>query len=358
MRNQNTFVKLFVSVFITVTVVIVLTGAFTHWQVNKRYQQDTRQSQDRLARVATEHFEEMWPLEPARVDEICKKLLHDPAHRLTVIAADGAVLGDSDADPRKMANHKTADRPEVLAALAGQPGSQEHRSATLGVPFRYVARPLMQNGAVVGAVRLAVPMKAVAEGEAYVRNAVLWSVAAGAAAAVLLSLLTAWAWSAPLRRLTETMRQIGSGDLSPQAGPLSSVRLAELAQVLDDLRDNLGQHLSQIASRDQDFQAVLSGLDEGVVATDLNERVVVMNRAAGDLLAIDAGNAVGKQLGAVLNSMEMLELDEQALAAEAPLRRMLEIDTPKGRRRLEIIAKGIAPGTSSVRCLLLLREAT
>jgi hypothetical protein len=48
--------------------------------------------------------------------------------RVTVITADERVLGDSHSDPARMVNHKTEDRPEVLAALAGKPGRHLRQS--------------------------------------------------------------------------------------------------------------------------------------------------------------------------------------------------------------------------------------
>ncbi|MGZ4888653.1 MAG: hypothetical protein ACXWBH_05695, partial [Candidatus Angelobacter sp.] len=41
--------------------------------------------------------------------------------RVTIIARDGVVLADSEADPKTMENH--AGRPEVAAALSGKTGS-------------------------------------------------------------------------------------------------------------------------------------------------------------------------------------------------------------------------------------------
>ena len=60
--------------------------------------------------------------------------------RVTVIAADGTVLADSERDEagvRVMENH--AGRPEVRAALAGAVGRDLRRSGTLGVEMLYVA---------------------------------------------------------------------------------------------------------------------------------------------------------------------------------------------------------------------------
>src|SRR5580698_8129932 len=59
--------------------------------------------------------------------------------RVTIIDPTGKVLADSEADPATMENHAT--RPEFIAALSGKIGSNERRSATLGIPFLYVAAP-------------------------------------------------------------------------------------------------------------------------------------------------------------------------------------------------------------------------
>src|SRR5262252_8361718 len=53
--------------------------------------------------------------------------------RATIIARDGTVLADSEADPKTMENH--VGRPEVAAALKGQNGSATRVSKTVGVEF-------------------------------------------------------------------------------------------------------------------------------------------------------------------------------------------------------------------------------
>ena len=218
MKPASTFLKWFLDHLLVMAVVIALAGVFTYRQFDANYQKEARQNQDRLAQAATEHFRALWPLDQPAVDRICKNLFRDSAMRVTVVAADGAVLGESDDDPARMSNHRTSDRPEILKALSGQSGWHERQSETRGIPYRYVAAPLTYKGQVVAAVRLATPVKTIAEGESFIRDTVLVSAALGAASAVVLSLLSSWMWYAPLRRIIRTARQIASGDLSAAAG--------------------------------------------------------------------------------------------------------------------------------------------
>ena len=74
--------------------------------------------------------------------------------RLTVIAPDGRVLLDSEADPVHMENH--AARPEVRDALQGRIGIAERTSTSVGVRFLYIAGPIK-----AGIARLAVPLSQV-----------------------------------------------------------------------------------------------------------------------------------------------------------------------------------------------------
>ncbi len=79
--------------------------------------------------------------------------------RITIIAPDGTVLGDSEADPATMENH--LDRPEVQEAIRSGQGKSDRRSDTLGIDFTYVATAITVDDGMVGIVRVARPTAAV-----------------------------------------------------------------------------------------------------------------------------------------------------------------------------------------------------
>jgi len=77
--------------------------------------------------------------------------------RVTLIAGDGRVLGDS-SEPvdavRQMENH--AGRPEIIEAREHGFGRARRASATLGIDMLYVAAPVMHP--VIAFVRVALPL--------------------------------------------------------------------------------------------------------------------------------------------------------------------------------------------------------
>lgn len=84
------------------------------------------------------------------VDPLVKRLGADVDTRITVVAADGTVLGDSDADPHSMENHAT--RPEIREAVRQGVGDSERTSATLDEAFLYVAAPVPGGSGAVARV--------------------------------------------------------------------------------------------------------------------------------------------------------------------------------------------------------------
>ena len=124
----------------------------------------------------------------------------------TIIDVTGRVLAASESDPASLENQ--AERKEFAAALAGNIGTDERRSATLGIPFLYIAAPV--SG---GAVRLAYPLSDV---EA-ISGKVFRGLAISSALAFIVALVVAAVaatWTARrLEHIVDIAGRIAEGDL-------------------------------------------------------------------------------------------------------------------------------------------------
>src|SRR6185295_6078349 len=92
-------------------------------------------------------------------DGLCKEIARAADARVTLIRPDGVVVGDSEEKSTNMENH--SGRPEVKAAMDQRIAPDVRSSYTLGIPFVYVAVPLIEQGRTTGIVRLARPVKTV-----------------------------------------------------------------------------------------------------------------------------------------------------------------------------------------------------
>jgi two-component system phosphate regulon sensor histidine kinase PhoR len=192
--------------------------------------------------------------------------------RATVIAHDGKVLADSEADPETMENH--AGRPEVVAALSGKPGAATRLSHTVGIEFLYVAVPSGNNIA-----RIAYPLSTIRKQIAQIRRTLLRASMLALAFALLLALLAAQMISVRLRRIQHFAEQISSGNLSARIAQRGSDEIAQVAVALDRTARRLEENFSAVRESRAQLEALLNSMTDGVIAVSPEMRVMWANRA-------------------------------------------------------------------------------
>lgn len=132
--------------------------------------------------------------------------------RVVVVDEQGVLVADSD----QTALDRSFDRPEISAALGGTLSSDVRYSSTLGVDLRYVAAPIVQDQAVVAAVRLSLPESAVNDLVWRTRLTLGLFVLAVIIAAALIAWVVAYSIAAPLRSVAEVAEGL-SDDLELRA---------------------------------------------------------------------------------------------------------------------------------------------
>jgi two-component system phosphate regulon sensor histidine kinase PhoR len=191
--------------------------------------------------------------------------------RVTIIDPTGKVLADSESDPASMENH--AARPEFVAALSGKIGSDERRSATLGIPFLYVAAPV--SG---GAVRLAYPLSDVEAVSSQVRR----RLALASGLAFLFALLVAAVaahWSARrLERIVEVAARIAEGDLQARILETSQDEVGRVASAIDVTARRVEESFAAVRSSQRQLETLLNSMQDAVIAVSADGLVQWANQ--------------------------------------------------------------------------------
>jgi two-component system phosphate regulon sensor histidine kinase PhoR len=254
--------------------------------------------------------------------------------RVTFIAADGVVLGDSDVPANELArveNH--ASRPEVEQALATGEGEAERLSATVHSPMVYAAVRFERAGAVVGVARVAELLSEVERARADMRRLIWIGSAVALALALVLSNLVAKRMSGAVSELTDAARRMTEGDLSVRTRLTGHDELGELGHALDRLAGSLATTLGQLRA-ERDLQGrILEAMQEGVVVVDRSGRIVLVNPALRSMLLVGA-EAVGKLLIETVRHAQLEDLVAGARASSGAVPVEIELPGLKPRRLL------------------------
>jgi two-component system, OmpR family, phosphate regulon sensor histidine kinase PhoR len=197
--------------------------------------------------------------------------------RVTIIDSAGKVLADSETNPAAMENHAT--RPEFAAALDGKIGSDERRTAPVGIPFLYIAVPI--SG---GAVRLAYPLSDVEAVSAQVRRRL--ALASGLAFLFAL-VVAAFAshWSARrLERIVDVAARIAEGDLQARILETSPDEIGRVAGAIDKTARRVEQSFAAVRSSQRQLETLLNSMQDAVIAVSSDGLVQWANQAMDRLV--------------------------------------------------------------------------
>jgi two-component system phosphate regulon sensor histidine kinase PhoR len=249
--------------------------------------------------------------------------------RVTFIAADGHVLGDSDVDAASLSsleNHLT--REEVIAAGRAGEGTGVRRSATTGVETMYAARAVHTGP--VAFVRVALPLTAVAERIAHVRRLALVGLAAGLGAALLFTWIASLLINRRVGAIAETANRYREGDFSRPARDHGRDEIGLVANVLDDTARQLGLRLADMARERAHMDAILNGMVEGVLLVNQSGRLVLTNPAGRVMLRI-AGPSEGVHYLELVRQPDVAAQLARALSEGVPA--PVEVQLEPGARR-------------------------
>jgi len=280
-----------------------------------------------MARVVEEQLGRGTNLEA--LDPVVDAASREVDARVTVIAPDGKVLADSAAsgtDLENVANH--ADRPEVQGALAGQTSRAQRRSATVGTELLYAAVPVRSNGRVVGVARLSRGIEAIEEQSRDLWRAAALALALALLATGVLSVLLSSSLGRSLEEIMETARQYAKGNLAARIRVGRDDELGELARIINQSADQLQGRMAEIARDRGRTDAILSAMDDGVLAVDHRGTVILANPSL--VKAMDLRDPLGRHYLEVIRQREVGSLIEEVLRTGE--RREAEVELLQLRR--------------------------
>ena len=227
-------------------------------------------------------------------------------YRVTWIAANGKVLYDSASNTETMENHLL--RQEIQDALATGYGESARYSPTMMKQYLYSAQKL-SDGTVL---RLSISHNSIF----VLLVGMLQPICIVIAVAAGLSFLLASRLS---KRIVEPMNKLNLDE------PLENEGYDELSPLLRRIysqQQHLKEQKDTLTQKQDELNAIVSHLEEGMILLDTSSRVITANQAALHLLDVKGNNnAVGTELLMLSRNMAIQEAVQEAQTGKTVTRR-------------------------------------
>ena len=235
--------------------------------------------------------------------------------RVTFIAADGRVFGDS-SEPldavATMENHAT--RPEILEAARSGLGRARRYSETVRIDMLYVAVPVKHP--VIAFARVALPLSDVRDQLRTVLTATLVALGFALAGSAAIAYLLTLGLGRRVQAIAAVAGRYRQGDLRPSGLDFGDDELGRVARTLDESVQSLADRIADLARDRGRTDAILTGMIEGVIVVDPQGRVQLVNDAARQMLKLD-DSPMGRPYVETIRHPSIAELVAAALGGRA-----------------------------------------
>lgn len=225
--------------------------------------------------------------------------------RITWIAANGDVLFDSVSDSGAMENH--LERDEIRQALSDGFGESSRYSSTLMKQYLYAARKL-SDGTVL---RLSVSHNSI--------FVLLIGMLQPILIVILVALVLSFVLASQLsKRIVEPMNRLNLDE------PLTNEGYDELAPLFRRIytqQQQLKRQQATLTQKQNELDAIVSNLAEGMILLDKSGRIITANQAAVRMLDVRHAKIVGTSLLALSRNLELQEAVQEAMEGKTASRK-------------------------------------
>lgn len=314
--------------------------------------QDAMAAETRLAAAAlTPVFQSNLP--SAEIDAIARQWAEELGRRVTIIAIDGVVLGESHEDRTEMDNH--LDRAEIQQALVQGIGASTRHSWTVGYDLMYTAQLIKQESQPLGFVRLATPLEEVRLGLGKLQRTLFGVSLIAIALAILLAIWIARQATLPLNQLTQAANELVNGWQEARIPISSPDEIGQLAKAFNAMALQLRQQIQTLETERSKLAAVLSEMTDGVLIVDETSKIQLMNPAAATMFQVETSQSVGRSLAEVLRHHQFVEIWQRCKDSGEPQSTIIELPLMKLYLQCLVAPLGkTLPGSS----LVILQDLT
>lgn len=272
------------------------------------------------------------PVGYSKIDALTKTTGAEIDARVTVIKADGTVLGDSWENPAAMENH--LGRPEVQQALTSSVGENTRLSITTGQTMLYIAVPVKSQSVTLGVARVALPLTAVNNSVNSSIALISWDVALAALLVILATFFITRRLTRPIRQVTRAAVKIAGGDFDQQITVDSHDELGSLGRAFNRMSSHMKETMSNLSSEKNKLDTILYALTDGIIMTDSRGQIMLANPAAEALFNFKSTGMIGRHVIEATLNYEIDQALKDCLASQQRQNILIDI---KGSKFLRVI---------------------
>ncbi|WP_047153301.1 cell wall metabolism sensor histidine kinase WalK [Aneurinibacillus tyrosinisolvens] len=259
---------------------------------------ETLNTQANLLAVNLEKYLEADTFPKEDIDNLIRNLFALRNADVQLIDQNGVVLTTTEENKAFIGQKNT--RAEINMALLGTRNESIQYNPETHQRVKVLAVPIKKGTKILGVLYFVASMEEVYQTMRQI-NSIL---ATGTGIALLLTaglgIVLARTITTPVKEITRQATAMANGDFSRQVRIYSEDEIGQLGETFNELARRLKQALSQTEKEKEKLSSILANMSDGVIASDGEQNIILINRPAQRILGVSYKNVLGKNLYEVL----------------------------------------------------------
>lgn len=205
---------------------------------------------------------------------------------------------------------KRISQTEVNSALLGIRSEAIRVNTGNGERTKYLAVPVKQGGNVIGVVFLQASVESVYETIDKINIILFSAILIALIATVILGYLLSRTITKPIKEIKEQAENITHGDYKQEVTIYGDDEIGELGKTFNLMAIKLSDAMHELNEEKEKLASILSNMSDGVIALDKDERIILINQRATELLNIEEEELLSQKIGDILGEAFLPEHQE------------------------------------------------
>ncbi len=273
---KSIFSKIFFGFVLIVVLFLSMVLYYTFENIRDYYVGSLVSDIQKLNRTVINHIQPLYELQNHdELNRAVKKLAKINNIRITIIAADGKVISDSEKDASKMENH--ADRFEIIKAKENLVGDTIRYSYTLNSGLLYDAIAMRKDGQIIGFSRLSVPVNQIEVLISEIRNKIITLSLIGLLVSFVLIYLFTRTVTNPIKKLAYSANQVAQGNFNTRVYLNNKDELSSLANSFNSMIQKINQLFEQNFKQADKLETIFKSVKDGIIVIDETNHISISN---------------------------------------------------------------------------------
>ncbi|WP_100405084.1 two-component system histidine kinase PnpS [Bacillus solitudinis] len=255
------------------------------------------------------------------VQEYTKEISEKLSARVTVILADGTVIGESSKDPSTMDNH--LNRPEVRKALSGLHGKSTRFSSTVEAEMLYYAKAMVQDDTVTGFVRLGLPTTTLDRMKEKIWEIIAASFIIGFIIIAIVTYRVANQMIRPIENVTSVANELAEGNFKARASEGRQDEVGQMTKSINVLAYNLEQITTRHQVQQERMETLIENMGSGLILINTRGDITLINRTCQDIFQENTDLWLNQLYHDVIKHKEIIKIVQTILITEERHRKQI-----------------------------------